>query len=286
MDKTVLHLICNQSWMISELSLSENTIVKHSYGLDIPVHSINDAWWIPQGIANRFIHSGVIFTPQAPGSNWLPSQPKELVKRNVESITVKDIKEKISSPLLMRAINGEKLFWKFAEAKVDTFMGEARDFNDVLTYIDDYDIPDDSVMQVSEVLDVQNEYRFFIVNNEVKACSPYLNRIHGVELTYYDSSYINTEEFEAVQAYVRSIAHRLNSPSAYVLDVASLPNGEFVVLEANPAWCSAWYGADIDGVVETIVASWLPSESFTYIPDMLLTKTYSKMSRINFGKRL
>jgi hypothetical protein len=272
--------------MIDELSLANNVVVKHSYGLDIPIHSNDDAWWIPQGIANRFIHSGVVFTPQAPGSKWLPSQPKEFVGREVESIAVKDIKQNVLSPLLTRAINGEKLFWKFAEAKVDIFLGEVRAFNEVLAYIDAYGIPDESVMQVSEIVDVQNEYRFFIVNGVIKACSPYLNRIHGTEVTYYDSPYANTEEFQAIQAYVSSIAPQLTSPDAYVLDVASVSNGSFIVLEANPAWCSAWYGSDIDGVTETILASWLPNENFVYMPDALLVKTYSKMNKINFEKRV
>lgn len=43
-------------------------------------------------------------------------------------------------------------------------------------------------------------------------------------------------------------------PAAFVLDVALLADGTWVVLETNPAWSSGQYGADLGAVIECLFA--------------------------------
>lgn len=273
----ILHLICNRQWMVNELSSNSLVPVEHSFGYDIPFYSSSDSWWIPQEMATRFIQSGVKFNFQSPGAFWLDNVPLELRGRNVKTIPAGDI-----------AVNenlNEINFWKFAEAKVDTFIAGIRTGYEVLDYINTYKVPSNSMLQKSDFLKLKNEYRFFIVEGEIVTSSLYLTRKNGEELTYYDYDIIDVKESEAVTAYVASVAPVLASPEAYVLDVATTCDGNIIVLEANPAWCSAWYGAGINKVAETILASNVATKKWHYSPDSLLLEKYRKMVPLPYYKK-
>jgi hypothetical protein len=274
MEKT-LHLVCDRQWMKEELSVNSLVKIDHSYGFDIPEFSSQDSWWIPQGIANRFIQSGMLFNFQAPGPYWLSQISSEFTKRLVETFQVKELKSYINH-------SDEKNFWKFAEAKIDSFPAGMRTDQEVLSYMKEYEIPQDSVLQKSTYLDIKNEYRFFIIKGKIMACSRYLTRKNNLELTYYDYPDLDVNESRAITAYVASIAPSLPSPEAYVLDVSTCYSGGFAVLEANPAWCSAWYGADINGVIKTILASNQPNKKWHYSPDAFLVEKYKKMIPLPF----
>lgn len=267
-----LHLVCHKQWMVNELSKNSILPIKHSLGLDIPTYNQNDAWWIPQGIANRFIKSEVNLSFQAPGAYWLDTVPEKFKNRKTITFKAGDI-EKISLPT--------QGFWKFAEAKVNIFPAEIRTRQEVTTWLHVNQIPSNSVLQYSEPIELVNEYRFFIVNGHPVTGSIYLTRKNNLELTYYDYEGYNETEYVKVASEVGQIAPLLASPAGYVLDVATTPEGKVIVLEANPAWCSAWYGCNIDQVVKTIIKASVFNSTWSYKPDAFLVKKYNKMVVLN-----
>lgn len=273
--ENILHLVCDRQWMKEELSANSLATVEHSYGFDIPEFSSQDSWWIPQGIANRFIQSGMTFNFQAPGAYWLDKISPELTRRKVETFKVSEFEFRQDN-------SNKKSFWKFAEAKVDSFPAGMRTNEEVLAYIEKYEVPQDSVLQRSSYLNLGNEYRFFIIKGQIMTYSKYLTRKNNLELTYYDYSNVDLRESHAIAAYVARIAPELPSPEAYVLDVSTCSSGGFAVLEANPAWCSAWYGAEINGVVKTILASNHFNKKWHYSPDALLVEKYKRMMPLPF----
>lgn len=264
---SALHVVTDREWMVDELS--HNTIfpVVRSLGLDIPKHSNDDLWWIPQGIANRFITSGVKFHFSAPGPSWLAEVPYELTQRKVHVAKAGNI----------YTFSNTKRFWKFAEAKVDFMLAGEYTTEKLNNILRANKVPDDSLLQFSDVVDIKNEFRFFIVDGKISSYSAYVNRESNRETIYYDSNFSDPKDMDDAYSFTASIAPVLHSPRGYALDVASLRNGSFVVLEANPAWCSAWYGSEINGVVESICASHNDFEEWIYKPDPLLVKKYSKM---------
>lgn len=264
---SALHIVTNRQWMVDELSHNTLFPVEHSLGLDIPRHSSDDLWWIPQGIANRFIASGVKFSFSAPGPSWLPGIPAKLLQRKVQVITAGNL----------YTFSNTKRFWKFAEAKVDFMLAGEYTTQELISLLKVNKIPDDSLLQFSTVVDIKNEFRFFIVDGKITAYSAYLNRESGQETIYYDANFTNPFDLDEAYSFAASVAPVLDSPRGYALDVASLRDGNFIVLEANPAWCSAWYGSEIDGVVRSIEASHNDSKKWFYKPDPLLVKKYSKM---------
>lgn len=264
---SALHIITDRQWMADELSKNTLFPVTHSLGLDIPKHSFEDLWWIPQGIANRFIKSGVEFYFSAPGSSWLTSVPYNLTQRKIQVTTVGNL----------YTFPNTKRFWKFAEAKADFMLAGEYTTEELNKILKANQVPDDSLLQFSDIVNIKNEFRFFIVDGQISAYSAYLNRESGQEIIYYDSNFTTPSDIDEAHRFVASNAPRFDSPRGYALDVASLQDGSFIVLEANPAWCSAWYGSEINGVVRSIEASHNDSKKWLYKPDSLLVKKYSKM---------
>jgi hypothetical protein len=250
--------------------LAANTVLptKASFGLDIPAYSEGDAWWVPQGIAARFRSSGVELALQAPGPYWLSKAPSGLLGRAVTTLSAQEVLGLTGLP---------EMFWKFAEAKVDIFQASVLPLSEVQEFLKSKQIPATAVLQYSTPLALGNEYRLFIRDGQVCTASVYLTRKHGVELTYYDYANSDEQELARVVDFANKALPQLQGPGGYVLDVALTQAGEAVVLEANPAWCSAWYGCDINEVVRTVVAAHEKDERWSWQPDPYLTNRYSKM---------
>lgn len=246
-----LHLVCHPNWMVQELSSATSTQVKHSFGLDVPVYEAGDAWWIPQQMAAKFIRSMEaegLRLPNfiSPGPLWLNSVPEEFLARTVKTMTAKKA--------IKHAPNWA--WWKAAEAKIDWFPAAPRE-KDVFLEAAGKLPPETMVQSADSTLFINTEFRFHVLGSEPVTGSAYLQMVPGSRLghSYYDG--LTTDESELAEAadFVREVLAEVESPHAFTLDVARLVSGRFVILEANPIWCSAWYGSDIDEVARLTVES-------------------------------
>lgn len=257
-----LHLVCHPNWMVQELSSATNIQVKHSFGLDVPVYGPGDAWWIPQQMAARFMRSMEAeglplpnFT--SPGPLWLNSVPGEFLARKVRTMTVK---KAVKNP-------PDWAWWKAAEAKIDWFPAAPRE-KDVFLEAAEKLPPETMVQTADATLFINTEFRFHVLDGEPVTGSAYLQMVPGERLghSYYDGLTTDSGELAEAAKFVRQVLAEVASPHAFTLDIARLVSGRYVVLEANPIWCSAWYGSDIDEVARLTVESF-SGEDWKWKPD-------------------
>lgn len=255
--------------------LAANTLLPTvaTFGLELPRHDPGDAWWVPQGIATRFLLSGLELALQAPGPNWLSSLPRRYARREVRTLSAAQVLD--LSPARVA-------FFKFAEAKSDQFQAGVQQAGEVQAFIGRAQVPPAALFQRAEPVGFGTEYRFFVRDRQVLTGSVYLTRKTGAELTYYDWPSEEPSERAAALALASEVAAQVPAPAAYVLDVG-LVGGEPAVVEANPAWCAAWYGSNINSVVQALQAATTPSSAWQWRPDASMLARYAKQRPLPQG---
>ena len=103
------------------------------------------------------------------------------------------------------------------------------------------DIPSDSRYFYSEIVDIDTEWRVFVHNNKI------------VDIRRYCGEYSNTVDIDFVN---KCISTYTNSPKSYVIDIAKLKDGKYIVLEvANFVSCGL-YGAADPKFIHMIINGW------------------------------
>jgi hypothetical protein len=120
-------------------------------------------------------------------------------------------------------------------------------------------LPPDTAVLVSEPIDMELEFRCFVLDRTVHTLSPYLRNGQRVETDdgHWPAS---EEEFAAAQSFAASVLadERVRVPPAVVLDVARVRGGGWVVIEVNPCWGSGVYGCDPERVLDVIRRACVP----------------------------
>lgn len=244
--------------------------VNHSWGLEVPLFTPSDIWWMPQSFAvemNRALASAGRDTVDliSPGTALLPSFQEDVLGRSVQLLTVQ---EALANPVAG--------WWKSAEAKVDGFASEYRTADELMTDITRNQLPHDSALHFSEGrLSIDREFRSFLVDGRVVTSSVYLNHlVDGSTLTAYDGAVNREGDFDRVSSFLAEVSQESELPISVVADTAILTTGEIVLLEFNPSWCSAWYNCDINGVVDCIKAAFHADgqQNWLYKPDAYLVQ--------------
>lgn len=275
----VLHLVSQQRWMAQELAGNGIGIpVMRCFGLDIPTHTEADAWWMPAQWAARAGLAGARMSLSAPGPRWLASLDRTVLGREVRACTVRDLGD-------LPNVAG---WCKPAEAKIDGFTAGWRSKAGLFAAVEAVGMPQDAWIQwCPDRLDLVAEYRCHVMDGDVRTVSPYL--VDGY--TYYDmvdggpgaTRLGNTCEQNTAHLLAQSVVDdlgRAGQPAAYVLDVGFTLSGQCVVVEANPAWCSAWYGAAIDAAVTVISRSCRPDGPWRWRPDPYLLARARRATRL------
>jgi len=252
-------VVTQRSWMARELATNTcGVTVVPEPGLFAPAvqEGPDVSWWMPIGFATRLHCEGAARELSAPGPDWLPAVPVQLSGRVVTSCQAADLE----------GLPRTGVFWcKPAEAKIETFPGGWYTAEQVAALAL---LPDSWVQWTPTRLDLSVEFRCYVLEGGVLTVSPYLLG----ELTYYDMDEATLAAVPAADAteFARTVVDRLGAaqPGAYVLDVGfDVLSGRWVVVEANPAWCSAWYGCAIDAVLATITASCRCEDEWRWVPD-------------------
>ncbi len=252
-------VVTQRSWMARELATNTcGVTVVPEPGLFAPAvqEGPDVSWWMPIGFATRLHCEGAARELSAPGPDWLPAVPVQLSGRVVTSCQAADLE----------GLPRTGVFWcKPAEAKIETFPGGWYTAEQVAALAL---LPDSWVQWTPTRLDLSVEFRCYVLEGGVLTVSPYLLG----ELTYYDMDEATLAAVPAADAteFARTVVDRLGAaqPGAYVLDVGfDLISDRWVVVEANPAWCSAWYGCAIDAVLATITASCRCADEWRWVPD-------------------
>lgn len=225
-----------------------------SWGLDVPDLSgfARPAWWTPTEHAARLLASGVPFPMQAPGPDWLSNVPAEVTGRRVWTGALADIS---AAPL--------RGWCKPAEFKHPGLVAAWFDStDDFVAAAARAGVGEDSVVQVADTrLSISWEHRFFVANQQVVGGSAYLAPDGS---TWVEAMVSPGHVYDQAHSLAVQVAAAVPGPDGYVVDIATTSAGP-VVLEANPAFSSALYGADPAAALVTVTASaaggrwaWLP----------------------------
>lgn len=156
-----------------------------------------------------------------------------------KALCVSDVDEM----LFIRPSNGYKTFagqiinWK----NID---------NEISLIVNSYGgIDTDTLVMLSKVQDLIEEYRFIVVNGEVISGSLYLDENNmKTHRPYYNMECVNQDAIN----FAIKMATIYTPDKAYTIDVCKTRNGEYKLLEINSFNCASMYGANLDLIVKSI----------------------------------
>lgn len=252
-----LHVVTHRNWIADEFKRFGGI---QDFGFDVSEESAaNDLWWASTYWVGQAKSAGVNIPLLSCGPRWLYTLPKKWTQRKVF----------VGAPVDVRAFVLEeklpKIHVKLPELKLDNFPAAVMTVAELEHVLDNSPvISDGTLIQVSEVINLRSEARFFIAHGKVHALSWY--RLAGKTFDSDDFTEslessmfadLVDKEMREMYALAVDVAANADAPPGYVLDVGVLnKHGRVpVVVEANAAWSSSPYGADIYGVMEAVEAA-------------------------------
>ena len=228
------------------------------------------AWRAPLGLMATLVVRGLPIRLAAPGPDWFAALPVDVLGRALDVVT--------AEKLMAGAARFDVRMVKLADAKLSGFAAaRVRGAAAAAEVVDRASLPADSRLLIADAwLECDSEYRVFCIGKEPVTCSPYLveGEAWGPLLTQHHASF--HEEATAFAADVLTSLGEQDIPPACVLDVARLPNGRLVLLEANTTWGAGLYGCDPLRVLEAVLAANEPVDpAWLWTPDPLLVQRAS-----------
>jgi hypothetical protein len=172
-------------------------------------------------------------------SDWLANLPAQFSRRKME---FRDLKDAMSVK--------EKCFIKPALGK--SFDAAVRTGQSLVSQASH--LPPGLLVQISEVVEWEAEYRCFTRNNEVMTLSPY--RMGDVSFSSYASPLRGPRhELDAASKFAKSVLNSVPCPSAFVLDVGIIKGRGWAVVEPNECWGAGVYGCTPSKILEVLLAA-------------------------------
>lgn len=103
------------------------------------------------------------------------------------------------------------------------------------------DVPDECLIMLSEVVDIQSEYRCYILNGELIGIKHYLSDIR---------------QFPHVRDIDNMISSYKSQPKAFALDVGITNRGNTILIEANDSWALGNYGLNDKQYAHMLAVRW------------------------------
>ncbi|ACH62221.1 hypothetical protein MYRNA_254 [Mycobacterium phage Myrna] len=256
------------------------------FGFDInPDTAWDTIWWAPGAWVASAFKAGVRLPLTSCGPRWLDHLPRYYTGRTVSTMTVRESIEWFEK-LFGGTSESIDFFVKLPEAKLDNFPARKHTINrHWATTIGQYHLPDDALIQLQGLMDFTTEWRFWIAEGRIKAHSLYRAHKLGMEMVWgsegfpggLDGDLAFNDELNMCADLVEQMLDDpdVTYPQGFVLDVGTIGDGAGAfVVEANAAWSSGPYDAEVRGVYETIVAShdWANESLFHWYPHATLHK--------------
>ena len=177
-----------------------------------------------------------------PPEDWLVQLPAEFRQRDVRLMTLGEART-LREASFIKPPNDKsfaaQVYGSGAELPVE--------FDDAMSVL------------VAEPIRWEREYRCFVLDGQVLACSPYLR---SGRLARFDGYAFTDEERAEVIAFAQQVAadERMDLPRAIALDVGIIAGRGWAVVEANGAWGAGIYGCEPGPVLDVIHAATLPAK--------------------------
>lgn len=153
---------------------------------------------------------------------------EEFLKRTIEFYDMKTFKALINLPIFIKPARYPKEF----------MAGVMKAESSKLFY---NDVPDDTPVLISEVVDMISEYRCYVIKGKLVGIKNYQGDIRV---------------FPDVKMIDRMIAAYTKAPAGYSVDVAILASGETVLVEVQDGWALGNYGLECDVYARLLAARW------------------------------
>lgn len=243
-----------------------------SYGKEVIDYSQygKTSFWMAGGFAARMQRAGLAMNLCAAGQTWLSRLDSSLTGRSISTGTLDEMP------------GDAILYAKPAEAKIQGFVSAKYTKKQIADIYAAEKVPSETILQWSiDILDINHEHRFFVANGEIMAGSPYF-----VDSIVYKEG-MTSPFSESAKGFALEVIKELgdNQPPAYTLDVGrNEQTGDWLIIEANPAWSSGIYGCDPSGVIDTLdIACHTTDERWLWKPSKHLVNNAAKADLIQIG---
>jgi len=222
-----------------------------THRLPPPDTSDTTAWWTTTGHAARLVAAHLPLTLTCIPADWLSRLPTHLTGRTITTRTLADTARQPPHPG----------FLKPALAKTDLL--HPRWHEDVpaaaQSVLTAGAHPHTATQVADRLLDIDHEWRTYILNHQACTPSPYLTGGQPWE-PHFDrrDDLPHADAHRYAQHCADTLAELQLAPDAYVLDIAHTRDGRWHLLEANAPWAANPYGCHLPTVVDTVVRSSTP----------------------------
>ena len=274
---TTIRVVTQRNWMVDELRAAmagSGWTVQQHYGLSAPPAD-GAVTWMPGAFAARLHHQGLCPRLSSPGGALLSLMPHELTGREVALF-----------PAALAMLEPSEGFWKLADSKDDRFPAAWRTADQLAADLAAAQIPPAAMLHLTDVrLDLVAEHRAVVVGQTVLTGSFYTDlsgRPHD------DPSFAQPAAAgrarTAATGFASEVVSRLHAlgltgPPSYTLDVGlDRISGQWVVVEANPIWSSAWYGSNPTLFVTALITDQMTDPGiWEWKPDPVLSERVARM---------
>lgn len=206
----------------------------------------------------------------SPGASWLPNLPPELLGRKIYEEPFEEALERMPA----------NPWFKFSELKHDSVPAKAYQRSELLAVLEaNPELKRVSCQWTPELLTLNFEHRFFVVDGELLTGSPY--HVDG-KVTFAEGA--AWRRFEEAGYFARNFASELKTlaPRAYTLDVAfDVLRERWLIVEGNRAWSSGFYGSDPRRALEAVKVSLSGDEAWEWSPDEIVFSYVEKLTVVD-----
>lgn len=241
-----LRVVTSVRWLPADLASAGVIPVVADLGLDVPARTARTAWWCSGAFAARLRATGVTPAFAGPPARWQAGLPERLWGRTVAAMTLADVPGVFTKQTAA--------FAKVADVKLAAVPAQWWATLDQFTQAAHAaGVPGSTPVLVSPTfVDFASEYRCFVADGEVVAASLYREGERTWDSWETGSQPPAGHAVGFAEKVVRDVG---DQPRGWVLDVGQTVRGDWVIVEANPAWCANPYHCDPQGVIRSVLAS-------------------------------
>lgn len=149
--------------------------------------------------------------------------------RSIRRMSMKEFLEDTRLPIFVKPDSKVKEFISGVITKKYTKEGSFKD------------VPLDTVVLTSEVVNIKSEYRGFVVNKELRS------------LNHYGGDF---RIFPDVKKIEQAIEDYINAPKGYSIDFGVTDTGETILIECNDGWSLGSYGCNPITYTNLLIERW------------------------------
>lgn len=160
----------------------------------------------------------------------IPDELVKYTKRDIQYMTMGQFKKESKLPIFVKPNRRVK---EFVAGVITKEESRRMFFND---------IKDDCEVLVSDIIDIESEYRGYVCNKEL------------IGIYWYSG---NFRKFINCDIVDKAIKEYSSQPAGYSIDFALTKNGETILIECNDGWSIGNYGLDHSKYAKLLITRWV-----------------------------